>query len=83
MHKHDLKIDPPMLAVVASGHKTFEYRRNDRDFKPGDVLNLQGFDRVKGIYTGGSVVRRVGIVLYGPDYGVPEDFCVMSLLPVR
>ena len=37
---HNLKIYPTYFADVKSGIKTFEIRRNDRNYKIGDVLNL-------------------------------------------
>ena len=52
---HHLKTWPQFFEKVASGEKTFEIRKNDRDFKVGDVLVLREFDiygGVDGTYTG-------------------------------
>lgn len=38
---HKLKIHPPFFASVKRGDKPFEIRKNDRNFKVGDVLELE------------------------------------------
>lgn len=74
---HDLKVHPiPFLELVA-GLKNFEYRKNDRDYKVGDKLVLREYTGTA--YTGRYAVRGVSYVLFGPEYGVPEGFCIMSL----
>lgn len=40
---HDLKTLPEYYKDVASGLKTFELRRNDRNFQVGDTLLLREF----------------------------------------
>lgn len=48
---HHLKTWPEFFDDVVSGRKTFEIRKNDRDFKVGDEVILEEFDEVHG-YTG-------------------------------
>jgi hypothetical protein len=40
MAEHTLKCWPSFFADVADGSKTFEVRRNDRNFQVGDTLRL-------------------------------------------
>jgi hypothetical protein len=40
---HELKSTPDFFKAIRSGHKTFEIRENDRNFKVGDVLVLREF----------------------------------------
>lgn len=37
---HELKILPQYLRSIKSGIKTYEVRRNDRDFQTNDVVHL-------------------------------------------
>jgi len=43
MH-HTLKIWPRYFDRVISGEKTFEVRKNDRDFQNGDTIRLREYD---------------------------------------
>ena len=49
---HKIKIDPEYLTLVKSGLKKAEFRFNDRGYKVGDLLQMQGYDRRKCEYTG-------------------------------
>lgn len=41
MTEHKLKLNDRYFDAVANGIKTFEIRRNDRDYKVGDTLVLR------------------------------------------
>jgi Domain of unknown function (DUF3850) len=64
MTLHRLKCWPQSFAPLLANTKTFDLRRNDRDYQVGDVLLLQEWDRDRG-YSGREVKRRVGYVLRG------------------
>lgn len=75
---HELKILPEYFDAVVKRTKTFEIRKNDRDFKVGDTLLLKEWDGKA--YTGRTVSRYVCYVYYGDGtYGLPEGYCVMGL----
>jgi len=44
MTVHKLKLHPNYFDAVANGIKTFEIRKDDRDYKVGDTLHLYEFD---------------------------------------
>lgn len=79
---HALKIWPLYFAAIVTGEKTFEVRRNDRDFKVGDTLELLEYTPDDG-YTGRSVMKTVGYICHFSDIGLPKEFIVMSLFPAK
>jgi len=74
---HELKTWPEFFAVMDSGTKTFEYRKNDRGFVVGDVLRLREWKPNTGEYTGRDMhVRVTYVVMLAP--GLPEGYCIMQ-----
>jgi hypothetical protein len=76
---HYLKILPEHFAAVRCGVKTFELRRNDRNYHPCDTLVLQEWELDRG-YTGRELRRYVPYVLYGLELGLDPDLCILSLM---
>ena len=74
--KHDLKIWKEFYKEVYSGTKTFEIRKNDRDFKVGDILVLNEFDTELGEQTGAWCTAEI---TYITDWQQQEDFVVMGI----
>lgn len=68
---HRLKTDPDVFEEVATGRKTFEVRRADRDYQLGDALVLHEYDRARADrhavpdpgYTGRTCTRLVTFIL--------------------
>jgi len=77
-HKiHDLKILPKYFNAVLKGLKTFELRKDDRDYEVGDYLRLREWDEE---YTGNfTTVRVLGILQNCPEYGLMDGYCIMSI----
>lgn len=42
---HELKILPQYYDAVVNGIKTFEIRKNDRNYSVGDTIKLREFDK--------------------------------------
>lgn len=61
------------------GRKTFEVRKNDRNFKKGDILILKEWDNEKQEYTGRQMARGVSYILNGSQFGIENGFVVMAL----
>lgn len=80
---HELKILPQYYDDVAKCRKTFELRKDDRDFKVGEVLILREYDQGKDEFTGRMTVRNIGYILRNcPEYGLAEGYCILGLIHI-
>jgi len=90
---HYLKTWPEYYKAILTGAKTFEVRKNDRDFKVGDILVLQEWDPTEPKdhvqptgpigYTGRSYRAYVSYVLHatGPAYkAIEEGYVVLGII---
>lgn len=73
MKTHYLKTVQPFFSNVKNGTKTFEHRRNDRDFQVGDEVYLQEYDLQKNTFSGQEVR---GIIQ-------PAELCDKTTFPYR
>lgn len=86
---HELKTDAEVFQAVHEGKKTYEIRKNDRNFQVGDELWLKetvhtGTEMAAGApleYTGRMIAKRVTHVLHGPIYGLVDGWCILSIAP--
>lgn len=63
---HDIKCWPEYFQALRAGEKGFEFRKNDRGYKVGDVLDIEEYDPKPGLvgqYTGQIIHRTVNYVL--------------------
>ena len=84
MARHELKVWPGFFQAIKDGRKTFEVRKNDRDYQLGDVLRLREYEPGPDRYTGREWERRVSYIMYGDDvlgfaFGIKTGFVVMGL----
>jgi hypothetical protein len=71
MKIHELKTWIEYWEEVAGGEKTFEVRKNDRNYKVGDMLFLRCYDKDKQQYTGkGGLKRVITYILKGGSFGI-------------
>ena len=61
MKTHELKIWPQWFDAVRIGSKTFEIRKNDRNYAVGDKLVLEEFRPGVGEYTGRKIERQMAL----------------------
>lgn len=73
--KHELKIWPEFFQVAWVGDKTFEIRKNDRDFKERDEITLSEYDPKEDDYTGREID---GIIEYITNFEQKESFVVFG-----
>lgn len=74
---HKAKIYPEYFEAIISGLKTFEYRKNDREYKVGDILELYEYKADGQQYTGRKVRCEIPYIL--ANSMLPEGYIVMSI----
>lgn len=75
---HTLKTIQPYFDQVIKGEKTFELRKNDRNFQIGDILILQEFD--DGAYTGREKDFVVTYILKDcPQFGLMDGYAILGI----
>ena len=73
---HQLRLAANDFDDVAAGVKTFELRKNDRNYRKGDLLELMEF--TEGRNTGRLIRAEVTYIL--EDYtGLEDDYCIMAI----
>ena len=73
---HYLKTETEYYQAVEKELKKFELRKNDRDFKIGDMLYLE--ETVNGTYTGRKLApKEIKYILLGGKYGLEEGHCIV------
>lgn len=81
---HQLKIASNYFDDIVAGRKTFEVRKNDRDFHVGDFLALNELtphecnEKHEHLETGRSVLMYVHYILDDPAY-VKEGYVIMGI----
>ncbi len=82
---HKLKLSPIYYDDSASGIKTFEIRKNDRNFKVGDILELREYvwsnAEKRGAYTGAVHWKIITYILDDEEY-LHEGFVCLGVSPI-
>lgn len=77
---HKLKLRPEYYEAIISGKKRSEVRINDRDYKVGDIIKFNEYDRTKG-YTGRtSIFFTITYILSDFD-GLKDGYVVLDIRP--
>lgn len=87
---HFLKTHQGVYVEMMAGKKTFDIRKNDRDFRIGDYLYLQETREfpTEGLneYTGNEMLVSVSFLLDGKQaekYGLKLYYCAMSTIKMN
>ena len=75
-HLHDLKTWPEYFQAVWIGLKTFEIRKNDREFATADMLLLREYDPKTEKYSGRAMTA---LVTYITDYAQTDGMVVLGI----
>ena len=76
--EHRLKIMPEFFQAVTEGRKTFELRKDDRDFSVGDGLILSEWNGHD--FTGREYRCRIDYILKGYD-GLCPGYAILGIVP--
>ena len=78
MTTHTLKIWPEYFDAILDGRKTWEARKNDRNYQLGDILRLHEYDNARQKFTGRLIVVKVTYII---DKLFDSPWCIMSIVP--
>lgn len=77
---HELKTWTDVFEAVLNGIKAFEYRYcGDREFNVGDKLLLREYLPQENDYSGREIIVTVPYIIFGGQFGIPKDYCIMSI----
>lgn len=77
--EHKLKILSKYYEAILQGKKTFEVRKDDRQFSEGDTLLLQECVTPYGCgYTGREMTVEATYILRDSEY-VKDGFCIIGI----
>lgn len=76
---HEIKLDTQFCDAVLHGEKTFEVRRNDRNYQKGDLIKFipVGTCFIPVSHPIKDKVYEITYVLSG--WGIQEGFCVFAI----
>lgn len=77
MKSHIIKCWPKYFKPLDTRQKTFEIRKNDRDYQVGDTLIIKEWDPDTQKETGRWVARTITYMVQGV-FGLPEDICILG-----
>lgn len=81
MAEHKIKIKRKYYLAVQSGEKTFEIRKNDRDYQVGDIIHFVLIDDENGlIIPHNPNSYRITYVFHGGEYGLANGYCVFGIV---
>ena len=75
---HALKIEPNYYEDIKSGDKSFEVRKNDRNFCTGDYIALNELSDTRDEYTGRSILVKITSIVNDERF-CKEGYIVMGL----
>lgn len=80
--EHKIKILPKYYEEVKAGIKTFELRKNDRNYMRDDTICLMEWDGEH--YTGREIRATITYVLVDCEqYGLMDGYCILGIKPFQ
>ncbi|MCQ2549900.1 MAG: DUF3850 domain-containing protein [Lachnospiraceae bacterium] len=78
---HQLKTKEKYFTELIGRTKTFEVRKNDRNFSKGDFVGLNEVDN-EGVETGRWMLQKIIYILDNPEY-CKEGYVILGLKDYR
>ena len=75
MKLHELKIKDEYFKEVLRENKTFELRKNDRDYQVGDLIHFVG----NPSYNEKLVFQITYVLKDVPEYGLKDGYCILAI----
>lgn len=88
MKLHELKIKHEYLIDIDLGLKTFELRKNDRDYQVGDLIHFIDVGRINTTIDKDdaeptideNALYKIAYILKDvPEYGLDEKYCILGI----
>lgn len=83
MKTHKLKLNIDFCEAVLNGTKTFEIRKNDRNFKMGDLIKFKPVnnDGEEGYHKVQNRTYKITYIL--DNWGLKEGYVVLAIKEVK
>lgn len=84
MTTHMVKSWSHLYDAIVSGAKSYDLRKNDRDYKVGDILHLKQYDNINGKFTGWQTTRRISYITSNDtpcavsSAVLPNEYCILG-----
>ena len=75
---HAVKIEPQYYEAVRNGTKTFEIRKNDRDYREDDYIALNELNDSHNGYTGRCLLCRITYIINDERF-CKEGFVTLAI----
>lgn len=79
MKLHELKIHKHYYDFIINGYKTFELRKNDRNYEVGDIIHFVKENGEDFLNNSNNIFEITYILQNVPQYGLCNDFCILSI----
>ena len=77
--EHEIKCHPEYFHRIVSRQKTFEIRKNDRDYQVGDRLVIREYDPENGWPDHGAVATLIADIVYMTTAYQQQGYCVLGI----
>ena len=80
---HELKIKKDYFIEIRNRTKNFELRKNDRDYRVGDLIKFIVIDSFNIAYQANGLYYISYVLQNCPEYGLQEGYCILAIKEVR